>query len=205
MGSKRWRRNVSFAVILVLVIIIAYFGGLKAAQGVQGWKARQEQAKRTESILKEMGTGLGVGRSLPDAVLADLEGVETRLSGLLCDRTVVVFFRTDCSFSQAELAALQAATVTPADQSCFVLISNSDQIELWDVKQKLGLSCSILYDRDTKYGKQLGVKSVPLNFIVDRTLKIEDVISGTMPTRDIRDFMGDNRKKYEKRTGILPE
>ena len=195
MGKPRWRRNVSFAVILVLVVIIAYFGGLKAAQGVQGWKARQEQAKRTESILKEMGAGLGVGKSLPDAVLSDLEGVDTRLSDLLCDRTVVVFFRTDCSFSQAELAALKEATTAPEDQRCFVLISNSDQAELWDVRQKLGLSCPILYDRDTKYGKQLGVKAVPLNFIVDHTLKIEDVVSGTMPTGDIRDFMGDNRKK----------
>ncbi|MDD4051086.1 MAG: redoxin domain-containing protein [candidate division Zixibacteria bacterium] len=194
MGSKRWQRNISFTVILVLVVIIAYFGGLKAAQGVQGWKAKRERVKQTEAVLKEMGTGLGVGKSLPDAVLADLEGTDTRLSDLLCDRTVVVFFRTDCSFSRAELAALKGATNTPENQSCFILISNSDQTDLWEIKEKLGLSCPILYDRDTKYGKQLGVKSVPLNFIVDRTLKIEDVISGTMPTEGIKDFMEQSRK-----------
>jgi hypothetical protein len=108
---------------------------------------------------------------------------------------VIVFFKTDCSFSRAELAALRAAAVTPEDQHCFVLISSSDQTELWDIRQKFGLSCPILYDREARYGKQLGVKTVPLNFIVDRTLTITNVVSGAMPTGDIKGFMENSRGK----------
>jgi peroxiredoxin len=195
MRTPRWRRAVSFVVILGMVVVVAYFGGIKAAEGLQGWNAKRQRIRQTEAILKEMGTGLGVGKLLPDAVLADLEGIDTRLSSILCDRTIIVFFRTDCSFSRAELTALKEATATPQDQSCFVLISNSDQAELWDVKQKLGLSCPILYDRDTQYGRQLGVKTAPLNFVVDRTLKITDVVSGALTGKEIADFMADNRKK----------
>lgn len=109
-----------------MVVVIAYFGGIKAAEGLQGWNAKRLRIRQTEAILKEMGTGLGVGKSLPDAVLADLEGVDTPLSSVLCDHSVIVYFKTDCSFSRAELAALKEATTTPEDQSCFVLISNSD-------------------------------------------------------------------------------
>jgi peroxiredoxin len=195
MQAPRWRRIVSFVVILGLVVVIAYFGGIKAAQGLQVWKAKRERVRQTQAVLEKMGTGLGIGKTLPDAVLADLEGIDTRLSDLLCDRTLVVFFRTSCSFSQAELAALKDATTAPEDQSCFVLISNSDQAELWEVKQKLGLTCPILYDRDTQYGRQLGVKTAPLNFVVDRTLKIIDVVSGALTGKEIKDFMEKNRKK----------
>ena len=195
MQSPRWRRIGSFIVILGLVVVIAYFGGIKAAQGLQVWKAKRERAKQTEAVLKKMGTGLGIGKSLPDVVLADLEGVDTRLSDLLSDRTVIVFFRTDCSYSRAELAALKEATARTKDQSCFILISNSDQAELWEVKQKLGLSCPILYDRDTQYGRQLGVKTAPLNFVVDRTLKITDVVSGALTGKEIKDFMVENREQ----------
>ena len=195
MRTPRWRRIGSFIVILGLVVVIAYFGGIKAAEGLEGWKAKRERVRQTEAVLKKMGTGLGIGKSLPDDVLADLEGVDTRLSDLLCDQTVIVFFRTECSFSRAELIALKEATTTPEDQSCFVLISNSDQAELWEVKQKLGLACPILYDRDTQYGRQLGVKTAPLNFIVDRTLKITDVVSGALTGKEIKNFMVGNRKK----------
>ena len=195
MRTPRWRRIVSFIIILGLVVVIAYFGGIKAAEGLQGWNAKRLRVKQTEAILKEMGTGLGVGKSLPDAVLADLEGVDTRLSDLLCDRTTIVFFRTDCSFSRAELMALHEVTTSPEDQSCFVLISNSDQAELWEVKQKMGLSCPILNDRDTQYSRPLGVKTAPLNFVVDRTLKITDVVSGALTGKEIGDFMAENRKK----------
>jgi peroxiredoxin len=189
MGVRRRRWTVSFAVILVLTIIVAYFGGLKAAQGVQSWKAKRERVRQTEAVLKEMGTGLGVGKSLPDAVLADLEGVDTRLSDLLCDRTVIVFFKTDCSFSRAELAALRAAAVTPEDQHCFVLISSSDQTELWDIRQKFGLSCPLLYDRDGKYSRCLGVFLVPINFIVDAELTVKDVVSGPILEEDMANFL----------------
>lgn len=195
MQAPRWRRIVSFVVILGLVAVIAYFGGIKAAQGLQVWKAKRERIRQTQAVLEKMGTGLGIGKSLPDAVLADLEGVDTRLSNLLCERTTIVFFRTECSFSRAELIALKEATTAPEDQSCFVLISNSDQAELWEVKQKLGLACPILYDRDTQYGRQLGVKTAPLNFVVDRTLKITDVVSGALTSNEIRDFMAENRKQ----------
>jgi len=178
-----------------VIIVAAYFLGITAANGARTWKAKQERVRQTETVLKQMGTGLRPGKTLPDAVLADLEGYDIRLSDILCDRTVIVFFKPDCSFSRAELAAIKEATVKPEDQACFVLISGADQPELWAIKEELGLSCPLLFDRNTQYGKVLGIKSVPLNFIVDRNLQIEEVVSGAMPSRDIAEIMKNSRRR----------
>jgi peroxiredoxin len=183
------QRGAAFAVILGVVIVVAYFGGIKAAQGLQVWKAKRERVKQTEAVLEKMGTGLGVGKSLPDDVLADLEGVDIRLSDLLCDQTVVVYFRTDCSFSQAELKALMQATGVPVEKCCFVLISNSEQTELWEIRQRLNISCPILFDRDGQYGKRLGIFVVPMNFIVDAGLIIKDVVSGPLLEDEIGNLL----------------
>jgi peroxiredoxin len=194
MGVRCWPKRLVLVLTAGIVLAAAYFFGIAIAKGVRNWKAGRMQAEQTEAILEKMGSGLGVGKSLPDAVLADLEGTDTRLSDLLCDRTVVVFFRTDCSFSQAELAALKEATTAPEDQRCFVLISHSDQAELWEVRQKLGLICPILFDRDKLYGKQLGLMTAPLNFMVDKNLKITKVVSGALSAKSIADFMENSRK-----------
>jgi len=53
----------------------------------------------------------------------------------------------------------------------------------------------LLYDRNTQYGKVLGIKSVPLNFIVDRNLQIKEVVSGAMPSGDIAEIMKNSRRR----------
>ncbi|NMC43117.1 MAG: redoxin domain-containing protein [candidate division Zixibacteria bacterium] len=195
MDSRRLRKGLILVLIGSIVLVVAYFSGIAIAKGIRNWNAGRMRAEQAEAILERMGSGLGVGKSLPDAVLADLEGIDTRLSDLLCDRTVIVFFRTDCSYSRAELAALKEATARPKDQSCFILISHSDQAEIWVVKQSLGLTCPILYDRDKQYGKQLGLMTAPLNFVVDKNLQIKEVIAGAMTAEDIAVLIGQTRKQ----------
>jgi peroxiredoxin len=194
-GSRRLQRGIILAIIGGIVLVAAYFSGTAIAKGMRNWKAGRMRAEQTTAILERMGSGLGVGKALPDAVLADLEGVDTRLGDLLCDRTVIVFFRTDCSYSRAELAALKKATAKPEDQSCFILISHSDQTELWEVKQSLGLTCPILFDRDKQYGRQLGLMTAPLNFVVDKALQVKEVIAGAMSVEDVAALMKKSGKQ----------
>ncbi len=195
MSWKGLRRVGLFLLSILVIIAIAYVLGMKTATAVQDWKADRQRARQTEAVLKEMGTGLTVGKVLPDAVLADLKGREIRLSDILCDRSVVVIFSPECSFSRAELAAIKGIGPKPEDETCFILISAADQTEVRYVIEKTGLDCPLLIDRNGEYGKRLGIKAVPMNFVVDRALTIVDVISGVMPNADIADIVEQSRGK----------
>jgi len=195
MSWKGFRRFGLIFLAVLITIAIAYLLGMKTAKAVQDWKADSKRARQTAAVLREMGSGLGVGKVLPDAVLADLKGNKIRLGDILCDRSVVVIFSPECSFSRAELAAIKNIGPKPEDETCFILISAGDRTEVRYVIEKEGLNCPLLIDRNGEYGKRLGIKSVPMNFVVDRTLTIVGVISGVMPNEDIADIVEQSQSK----------
>lgn len=182
MALSKIQRVSLFIVAVIVTVGVAYILGVAAAGVVQKYRAGKFKAEKRAEILKQMGSGLEVGITLPDADLQDLDGNPIKLSQAVVSRSMVAFISPDCGACKIALDRINK-TVAVEDQADFILISSSNLMELNTLRDSLDLHCTILYDPDAAYQLSLGVFSYPFSLIVDQSLVIEDIIVGA-PNED---------------------
>jgi len=193
-GFARRMGKVALALaVLGATIAVAYVLGAKAAELVQNKRARERRAANSLAALHDMKPGIALGNSLPDGVLENLEGDEVYLHDLVSNSSVISFIRHDCPYCQAQLRSVKKIAKTAEEEGRFILISLSDPTDLWAMRDEFKIQSPILYDRDTHYNANVGVAAVPFNFIVDRDLRIQQVVSGPMTEDEIAGIINANK------------
>jgi peroxiredoxin len=173
------QRVALFVVAMFATVGVAYVLGVAAAGFVQKIKIEKFRAEQTREILARMGSGLGKGVILPDAEFENLTGHSVRLSEVVGPRSMICIFSPDCGACDAALDRIRAKAVGPDAQSRFILISDTDPVEIDHIRDSLGLqNCHFLYDHNGAYQLKLGVMTFPFILTVNQSLIIEDVMPG---------------------------
>jgi peroxiredoxin len=177
LALSKFQRVSLFIVAVIATVGVAYILGVAAAGVVQTYRTKKYKAEKTAEILKQMGSGLAEGVTLPDADLQDLTGNPIKLSQAVGSRSMVSFISPDCG--ACKIAMDRIKEIVPAqEQANFILISVSNLTELNSLRDSLDLHCTILYDPDAEYQLGLGVFTFPFNLVVDQSLVIKDIIAG---------------------------
>jgi peroxiredoxin len=194
MAFLRLPKVVVMIVAILVTVGVAYILGVSAAGLVQKARARKSQAERTESILKQMGSNLAVGVTLPDSELEDLAGNPVCLSEITHEKSLVTFISPDCGACKIQLERFQKNIPSPAAQSHFILISDADPAELISLRDEYSLSCIFLHDLKGIYKSKLGVFTFPFNLVVTKALVIDNIISGVPEPDELEQIIQFNRQ-----------
>lgn len=185
----RFRKIITFICVFFAAISIAYVLGIYAADIKKEWEASRQRENMTKSVLEQMGNTIVVGGYLPDAKLEDLEGNAVKLSSVVCGKSLIIFSLPGCGYSIRQLQSMKACSLSTETERCFIFISDENPLELMYIREKYGLKCTILYDRDRAYMKSLGIFTSPFNIMVDKDLRIDNIIGGNLSTNEIKEFI----------------
>jgi peroxiredoxin len=141
-----------------------------------------------------MGSGLGVGVTLPDADLEYLTGDPVKLSQAVGPRTFVSFFTPTCGACKTMLERIKTTSVSREDQYNFILISDVHPTEMLYLQDSLDIECRFLYDPEGTYRTRLGVSLFPFNLIVNQSMVIEEIMTGAPDEDDLVDLIKYNRR-----------
>jgi peroxiredoxin len=172
------RRTIVFIAAIIVTIGVAYVLGVTAAGIVQKYRSKQFRAETTKQILEKMGTGLEVGVTLPDAQLQDLDSNAVDLKDIVGPQSIVSIISADCGACKAQLELYKKELADPAQQSRFILVSSSNSDELRDLQKEFCPNCRFLNDPGSQYMLSLNVVSFPINFVVDQSMTIQDIVVG---------------------------
>jgi peroxiredoxin len=176
---SKLRRAVIFVAAILATIAVAYILGVAAAGFVQKAREKKTRAEQTQVLLDKMGSGLGVGVTLPDAHLEDINGQLVDLSDIVCERSLVGFVSTGCGFCKIEVERFNELGPDPDQQQCLILISDAPPADLLAFREENKIQCQLYYDPDGTFQAALGVFTFPFNMIVDQNLTIQEIIAGT--------------------------
>jgi peroxiredoxin len=183
MFKSQLGRVAVYIVLALATIALAYFLGTAAGNYVSARKADRGRQEKTLDILKEM-QNLAVGDTIPDHEFADLDGHSVRLSEWLAPVTVLTFFEPDCETCINEIIRLRTVISDTAQYRHFIFISTGARDQLAEVRTKAGVPLRILQDRDRAYTAYFGVFTFPFNLVVNKSRKVESVITGIPTTED---------------------
>ncbi len=172
------RKTVVFVLAIAVTVGVAYVLGVTAAGIVQKYRSKQFRAETTRQILDKMGTGLDVGITLPDAELQDLDGDTVDLKNIVGQRSMISFISPDCGACKSQLELFKKELTDPAQQSRFILLSGADPAELRDLQKEYCSNCRFLQDPASSYMLTLNVVSFPINFVVDQSMTITNIVVG---------------------------
>lgn len=172
------RKAVVFVLAIVVTVGVAYVLGVTAANVVQKYRSKQFRAETTRNILDQMGTGLNVGVTLPDAQLEDLNGDTVDLKTIVGPRSMISIISPDCGACKSQLELFKKELTDPAQQRRFILLSGSGPEELRDLQNEYCPGCRFLHDPGNGYMLTLNVVSFPINFVVDQSMTITDIVVG---------------------------
>jgi len=172
------RKTALFVLAIVVTVGVAYVLGVTAAGIVQKYRSKQFRAETTRKILEQMDTGLDVGVTLPDAELQNLNGDSVDLKSVVGPRSMISIVSPDCGACKAQLELFKRELTDPGQQSRFIVVSGADPIELRDLQSEYCPNCSVLHDPGSSYMLTLNVVSFPINFVVDQSMTITDIIVG---------------------------
>ena len=142
--------------------------------GVWTWWGRvPEGASRT-------GVAPQSGFRAPDFALDTLEGRRVRLSDLRGQVVLVNLWATWCGPCRAEMPALERVWQAYRDQGLVVLAVNQREApeRVQDFVAELGLTFSVLLDRNGSVGTSYRMRALPTTFFVGRDGAIRDSVVG---------------------------
>jgi peroxiredoxin/uncharacterized membrane protein YphA (DoxX/SURF4 family) len=116
---------------------------------------------------------LKIGDPAPSLVLPDLDGRETELASFLGRKTIVLFWRPDCSFCQNILADLQEWEKQRNDQSPHLLIVSAGERE---AHADMNLQSPILLIKDAAKVLEFGAMGTPSAILIDEDGKVASVM-----------------------------
>lgn len=183
------------AVAIVLVTLsAAYVLGTKVGGLVVQKKQREQRFVRslqTKELLNKMGT-LKVGDALSDHTFQGLDRQFYRLSSLLQNHTVISIFDYHCDNCIAELQEIANTVRDSIEAKHIILISGSNPLQLLELRDTYEVPCRILYDEDRLFLDQYDINTYPFNIIVDDSLRIEDVVAGSLQRDELRQLCRDD-------------
>jgi peroxiredoxin len=149
--------------------------------GLYGWyDARQATARKVAEQSRPTLTGTPQARA-PDLVLTSLDGEPVRLSELRGKVVLLNFWATWCPPCKAEMPDLQALYREHGDARDFVVVGVNFQEPAGPVEafvKQYELSFPVWLDAGGEAGAKLGVRGLPVTFIIDREGFIRDAWNG---------------------------
>ncbi len=126
----------------------------------------------------------------PDFTLRTLDGKQVTLSDLRGRPVLINFWATWCPPCRLEMPAMQRVYERHKDEGLVILAVNYRETEeqVRPFVEELGLTFSILLDRDGNVANQYRVLGLPTTYFVDRTGRVRQVRVGAMS----EDFMETN-------------
>jgi peroxiredoxin len=182
------RRIIVSVCVLCVTIGLTYPFGAKAGQSVSVGRPESKRSDRKDLV---------VGDTIPDHKFVDLHGNVVKISSLLHKRTVISFFLPGCEICEQEISDLVAALRDSADYHYFILMSSSSAGKIAKSVPS-DRQLQVLQDSGSVYGNLIGIKSVPLNMIVDRSGRIEKITEDAMTLEDYRKIIEFNRGAESK-------
>jgi peroxiredoxin len=179
-----------------MTIGLTHSFGAKEGQPAYEGRPEPKKVENTQKTPVKM-MDLAVGDTIPDHKFVDLRGNAVKLSSLLHKRTVISFFLPGCDVCEQEIGDLVSALRDSTNYHYFIFMSssNADRIAK-SVPSNPKLL--VLRDSGSVYGNLLGVKSVPLNMIVDRSGRIEKITEDAMTLKDYEKIIEFNRGAESK-------
>jgi peroxiredoxin len=182
--------------VLCVTIGLTYSFGAEVGQPVSKAKSESKKIGNTAQIPVKM-MDLEVGDTIPDHKLVDLCGNAVKLSSLLHKRTAISFFLPGCDVCEKEINDLVSVLRDSTDYHYFIFMSSSNANQ---IAKSVPSSRQLLVLRDSGgvYGNLLGIQSVPLNVIVDRSGRIEKITGDAMTLEDYKKIIEFNRGAESK-------
>jgi peroxiredoxin len=151
------------------------------ALGMYWWYAARQDA--AQKIAEQSRPALtGDSRSIaPDFELTTLDGQRVALRDLRGKVVLLNFWATWCPPCKAEMPDLQALYEEHGDARDFVVVAVNFQEDLAPVEafmRERGLTFPVWLDAQGAAGAKLGVRGLPVSFIVDREGRIRDAWNG---------------------------
>lgn len=144
------------------------------------YEARQDAAAKVAEQSKPALTG--ASRSVaPDLELTTLDGQRVALRDLRGKVVLLNFWATWCPPCKAEMPDLQALYEEHGDAHDFVVVGVNFQEAAAPVEafvRERGLTFPVWLDGQGDAGGKLGVRGLPVSFIIDREGRIRDAWNG---------------------------
>jgi peroxiredoxin len=168
------RKRIALAVLLSLTLLTALLG-------IYQWNsARRNAAAEIAEQSQPALQGTPQSRA-PDFELLTLSGQRARLSDLRGKVVLLNFWATWCPPCKAEMPDLEALHREYGDAQDFVVVGVNLEEDAAPVEvfiRERGLSFPVWLDRQGEAAAQLGVRGLPVSFIVDREGYIRDAWNG---------------------------
>ena len=185
------RRLIVRVFALCLTIGLACAIGAKAGQPVSEGKPESKKIDTTGRV-PDKKKALAVGDTIADHRLVDLRGHEVKISSLLHRRTVISFFLPGCEMCTQEIKFLLSAVRDSTDYRYFIFLSAASA-EVLTKFLPPNRPLVVLRDSGGVYGKVLGIETVPVNMIVDRSGRVEKITEDAMTLKDYKQIIEFNR------------
>ena len=162
-------------IILVTLLFLMILGGASVSQ--------QAEKKPTfsQDYFKQLRIEPDKERPAPEFALEDLSG---RVIGLRNFRGKVVFLNfwaTWCRPCRREMPAMEELHREFRDRGLEIVAVNfrEGKDDIWKFLQELGVTFTVLLDRDGKVSEQYGVWHLPVSYIINRRGEFVGKVSGS--------------------------
>lgn len=126
---------------------------------------RRDERARTVNGHGARGPAInfGVGQSVPDATLPDLDGQPVSVTDFTGQRLLLVFWSPHCGYCRQMLPDLRTIDRAGDAQFRLLVISTGEP----DTNRDMGLNAKVLLDSDGSAGRALGAAGTPSAILVD--------------------------------------
>jgi len=185
--------KVKKALILPAIVgVAAYFAGNALGTYLSERKKSDYLTIRAERTAGVVGSHLqlGIGDTLPDALLEDLSSQSVRLSKVLAEKTYLVAVLPTCETCLEEMSAIARVQAEKKATGPFVFVSSANPRLLADLRDSLHLDNQFLYDHKGKFLEPFGIDIFPMFFVVGENRRIEEVVLGELLPEEIEAAIG---------------
>lgn len=185
MKVNLFRNRITTVLCGLVVIGLASILGVLAGNMVESFKRQAQREEATQGILEHMQS-INVGDTIPDYQFENLDNQQVRLSELISERTVLVFFDPYCHHCLVQLDSMELALGDSWAGEYIILISAAKLQDLQAVRDERNIRSWILWDRGDAYADMLNVFTKPFNIAIDADMVIHDIVAGPLTVSDIQ-------------------
>lgn len=185
MTINLFKSRITTIVSGLVVVALASILGVMAGNVVESFKERTQRKEATQGILERMKS-ISVGDTIPDYQFENLDNQQVRLSELVSERSVLVFFDPYCHHCLVQLDSMELALGDSWAGEYIILISAAKLQDLQAVRDERNIHSWILWDRGDAYADMLNVFTKPFNIAIDADMVIHDIVAGPLTVSDIQ-------------------
>lgn len=179
-GSHRWRFLLVPAIVIVLVGTLVWL-----------FQAQADEAPGASQQItfggKATGTAPKINSAAPGFTLSSLEGKSVSLGSFQGKVVLLNFFATWCPPCRAEMPDLEATYQELKDKGLEVVAVDlqEDQGTVSGYVKSLGLTFTILLDREATVFGQYHITGLPTSYFIDRQGVVRDYTIGALNKKRI--------------------